>query len=319
MSLAPDRLPPHEAEYAFIRNPARRRLAPIAFALRADTPPPLAWRASTQCERLVFWDFPSSPFCVKLRAVLRHKGLVFEAVDPLAPGPWLTLQRQGLGKVPALQIDGRMVTDSTDIALVLDQLYPEPPLRPQAPRLAALDHALEEWADESLYFLGLHFLWLDPATAPLVLHLFGRHPLGWLSWRLYRRRIAAQVRGQGVGRKPHARLLDELQRQLDHAAALLEGRQWLVDEQPRLADFALFGQLSFLMRAATSGPLVRERSVLRDYVARLRGVGRPGWPGLPASLAAPPVPGAAGPGAPAASHATAAIAPAAHGLSEVPA
>ncbi|MDT7835192.1 glutathione S-transferase family protein [Aquabacterium sp. OR-4] len=263
-----------DAEFGFIRDPARRQLAPLAFGLRADSPPAVAWRAAQQRERLSFWDFPSSPFCVKVRAMLRHKGLVFEAVDPLAPAHWWTLQRRGLGKVPALQIDARFVTDSTDIALALEALYPEPALVPADARLAALNHALEEWADEALYFLGLHFLWLDPATAGLVPQLFGRGPLGRLGYQIYRRRIAAQVRGQGTGRKPPERLLGELQRQLDHAAALLQPGPWLIDEQPRLADFALFGQLSFLLRAVTSGPLVRERPPLMAFVKRLRAVGR---------------------------------------------
>lgn len=263
-----------DAEFGFIHDPARRQLAPLAFGLRADSPPAVAWRAAQQRERLVFWDFPSSPFCVKVRGMLRHKGLAFEAVDPLAPAHWWTLQRRGLGKVPALQIDTRFVTDSTDIGLALDALYPTPALVPADARLAALNHALEEWADEALYFLGLHFLWLDPATAHLVPHLFGRGPLGRLGYHLYHRRIAAQVWAQGTGRKPHARLLDELQRQLDHAAALLQPGPWLIDEQPRLADFALFGQLTFLLRAVTSGPLVRERPALMAFIKRLRAVGR---------------------------------------------
>lgn len=271
--------PSLEADFDFIRDPARRRLAPQALRrfdpdAEPTAPVPPRHRVADQREQLVFWDFPSSPFCVKVRALLNWKGVRFQAVDPLQPGRWLQLQRRGVGKVPALEIDGRFVTDSTDIAHELERLYPARPVLPADPRHRAANHLLEDWADEGLYFIGLYFLWLHPANRANVAQLFGRDLLGRMAYRLYLARITRQVRGQGTGRKPPEQIEADLQRHLDAAQAMLDGRRFLLGDEPLLCDFALFGQLSFLLRSAASHGFIKARPVLMRYVDRMRVVSR---------------------------------------------
>jgi len=265
-----------ESDYAFITDPARRALALHAFTPRgADTAPALTRpRRAAQREEIVFYDFPSSPFCIKVRAMLLWKGLAFDAVDPLQPRHWLALQRHGSGKVPALTIDGRFVFDSTDIAAALDQLVPERPLLPAISRADALCHAIEEWADESLYFVGLHALWLDPRSRGQAAAPFGRSLLGRSAHAWYRWRIAGQVRGQGTGRKTAVHIELDLRRHLNHADALVTDWPFLLGHQPRLCDFALFGQLAVLLRADASRPLLERRPKLLAYVERMRTLGR---------------------------------------------
>lgn len=152
--------------------------------------------------RLVYYDFPTSPFCAKVRSVLMYQRAGFETVSATAPRHWMALRRRGTGKVPALEIDGRLVSDSTDICHALDALFPQRPVLPNDARERALCHAIEEWCDESLYFVGLHHVWLDPGNAPAVRGRFAPGPLGWLAWRAYRRLIRIQVRGQGTARSP---------------------------------------------------------------------------------------------------------------------
>ncbi len=267
---------PLEADYAFIRDPARRRLALHAFTPKQATPalPPLpAAPAFVQHQRIRFWDFPSSPFCIKLRAILRYKGLRFEALDPLRPRHWLELQRRGTGKVPAVDIDGRFVTDSTDIACALDELFPQRPVLPSHPRAAALSHAIEEWCDESLYWVALHYLWLHPASRRQPPALFGLDLLGRIAYRAYLWRIRLQLRGQGTGRKTPAHIEADLLRHLEHANALLADGPFLFGEQPWLCDFALFGQLAFLLRAHASRGFVKAHPRLLDFVERMRALG----------------------------------------------
>jgi glutathione S-transferase len=231
---------------------------------------------NTTPPRLVLYDFPTSPFCAKVRAVLMHQGVPFETVSALAPRRWLALRRHGSGKVPALEIDGRLLDDSTDICHALHALFPQRPLLPPEPRKRALCHTLEEWCDESLYFVALHAIWLDPVNDTMVRRRFARGPLGWLAWRAYRRLIRGQLRGQGTGRKSAAQRRQDLERHLDAAAALLADRPFLLGNEPWLCDFALFGELRFLGFAPAGAAALARRPVLAAYQERMRGVARVG-------------------------------------------
>src|ERR687886_451429 len=103
-------------------------------------------------QRIIFYDWPFSPFCMKVRAILDYKQVEHERVNPLGPAVIRIYRRGKVGKVPAVDFDGTLVVDSTDIAYELERRFPSPPILPKAPRERALCHALEDWADESLYF-----------------------------------------------------------------------------------------------------------------------------------------------------------------------
>lgn len=265
-----------ESDYAFIRDPARRISAPQAFARlnpAAEITTPVLPRLARpdQRERLVFWDFPASPFCVKVRAILQFKGLQFDAVDPLARHRSRELQRHGgAGKVPALEIDGRFVADSTDIAYELERLFPERPIVPRDRRHRAACHMLEDWADEGLYFIGLYYLWLHPQSKSSIAPMFGQDLLGRIAYRFYLGRIRSQVRGQGTGRKTAQAVERDLVRHLDAAESMLDGRRFLLGEEPLLCDFALFGQLTLLLRAPAAAALIHQRALLMRYLDRMR-------------------------------------------------
>jgi glutathione S-transferase len=223
---------------------------------------------------LVFYDFPTSPFCAKVRSVLMFQGAAFETVNALLPRHLLTLRRRGSGKVPALTIDGRWVTDSTDICHALDGLFPASAVLPPGPRERALCHALEEWCDESLYFVGLQLVWLDPTNSAAVRSRFAKGPLGWLAWRAYRNLIARQTKGQGTGRKTAEQRAMDLARHLDAAESLLADGPFLLGARPWLCDFALFGELRFLGFAPVGAAALAARPALAEYMARMRQVCR---------------------------------------------
>jgi glutathione S-transferase len=216
---------------------------------------------------IVFYDWPYSPFCMKVRAILDRKGLEYRTVNPLAARG--LLGRRGTGKVPAIEIGGRFVTDSTDIAYALDEHRPDPPLLPSDPRQRALCHVIEDWADESLYFLGLYYRWFEAEGRKPIAAVFGSSVKGRLAYRFYLRRVLGQLRGQGTLRKSADHVERDLDRNLDAAERLLSRGPYALGARPYLCDFALWGQLNYLNRTPVGREAIGRRKALVEFVERI--------------------------------------------------
>jgi glutathione S-transferase len=220
--------------------------------------------------RLRLFDWSPSPFCMKVRAILDYKGVAYERVPVLGPSLVELARRSHVRKVPALDIDGRMVVDSTDIAHELERLFPEPAVIPGDPRLRGLAHALEDWADEALYFLGLYFQWVEPRGQPLVRKAFGGSLFARASRLFYQRRIEAQLRGQGTGRKSAQQVAADLRREYEALAAMLADRPFLLGEVPYLCDFSVTAQLVYQSRPPGSGEILQDFPALGAYMERMK-------------------------------------------------
>lgn len=207
-------------------------------------------------------QFDVSPFCDKVRRILRLKGVPFEIHEISALRSTFEVRRiNRIGKVPVLEADGRLIADSTEIARFLDERFPEPPLWPDDPRERAQCHVLEDWADESLYFyeMTMRFQWpsnsarwsreamredgrLGEAIGPLLVPLL----------------LSQRTKAQGVGRKPHDLVLRELERHLDALDTFLDGGDWLASSALTIADIAVAAQVTAITgavegRAAVDG------------------------------------------------------------------
>lgn len=100
---------------------------------------------------LVLWHFRFSHYNEKARWALDWKQIphVRQAV---APGPHAEkmLELSGQPSVPVLEIDGRVVPDSTAIIAALESSCPTPALYPADPEARARALELEEFFDEEL-------------------------------------------------------------------------------------------------------------------------------------------------------------------------
>lgn len=223
---------------------------------------------------LVLYDWGPSPFCLKVRAILDHKRLPYVRRNVLGRA-LLDVRRRGTGKVPALAVDGALISDSTDIALALERIAPAPSIVPASPRDRALDHVLEDWADEALYWVGLYYQWWDPAGAAMVPKAFGRSPLGRAAFQLYQRRVRRQLVGQGIARKAEAQIRGDLDRHLDAIEQLLTGRPFLLGDAPMLSDFAWLGQLVYLSRTPVGGAALASRPAVAGFLDRMKALREP--------------------------------------------
>ena len=207
---------------------------------------------------------------MKVRAILDYKGVEYERVTPLG-STMLKLRRRGkTGKVPAVEIDGKLIVDSTDIAYAIDEKFPDPPLLPTDARERGLCHALEDWADESLYFLGLYYRWYEAEGRKAVPAAFGKSVSGRVLYRYYLRMMLAQIRGQGTLRKTPDHVRRDLERHLDAIEGMLAPRPYLLGDRPYLCDFALWGQLNYLNRTPVGGEAIKPRQAIGSYIVRMK-------------------------------------------------
>lgn len=174
------------------------------------------------------YTFPLSPPGQAAQLMLDLKGIDYR-VTTLPAGTHLYLTRLVGFKgntVPALQLEGRRVQHSVEIARLLDELYPEPPLYPADPEARARVEEAEEWAEQMLQPVGRHLLRWGMATFPRqLMPLFVRDvqgfrpvaPLARLEAPLIKR-AAGQTGGTEENVRRH---LDELQARLDRVDSLI--------------------------------------------------------------------------------------------------
>lgn len=205
---------------------------------------------------------------MKVRAVLAQKDLAYERVPALKRMGEIR-RRGGIGKVPALELDGELFVDSTDIIHTLERRFPAPSVLPVDARDRALCHLLEELADEALYFFGLYYHWHDPAGRVAAHAYFARTLLGRLAFRPYLARIERQLRGHGTSRKTPEHVRADLDRNLDAIEAMLVDRDYLLGAGPYLCDLAVAAQLRYLTLAATTRTVLDARPACRALLERL--------------------------------------------------
>jgi len=212
---------------------------------------------------VTLYQMEASPFCDKIRRILAVKGVEtrLEEVKFLhLMGGYKKLNPSG--KVPALEHDGTLICDSTDIAHYLERVFPDPPLVPSDPAQAALVHALEDWADESLYFMEMTLRFTVAHNAKRLVPLLTAHEGGGMKKMLgamIPRALKSTTRNQGIGKKSTDQIVLDLTRHVEALEGLLGGGDWLVGDTLTLADIAVFVQM-YCIAMTDEG-----RSVLKDY------------------------------------------------------
>ena len=211
-----------------------------------------------------------SPFCAKVHRALTYKKLTYEVRTVMTPGELKRINPHRV-KVPALQYDGEIIVDSTQILVFLDQKHPSPTLYPADPSALARVRLLEDWADESLYWFTVYLRWaVDHSFQALAQCLFSTlpPPIRWLVPSFVRRGVLKSLRGQGIGRLSQAEVEEAHEAHLDMLEVLLGEGPFFVGEALSAADLALFGPLQGLLSPVTpeAGERIRCRARLMQWL-----------------------------------------------------
>jgi glutathione S-transferase len=193
----------------------------------------------------------ASPYCVKVQRLLRFKRLPFSVTNVnLPPKSRVNPAR----KLPVLVYDGEAIPDSSRIAREIEQRHPEPSLVPERPEERALAWLLEDWADESLYWMLLYLRWMVPENAVRMKRLFATSmgiPLGWFGPAIVQRTIRRSLVAQGMGRLSPEAFFDEFTQALGSLDRRVAATEFLAGARPSLADVAVFAML----QGVREGPL----------------------------------------------------------------
>lgn len=218
----------------------------------------------------------SSPYTVKVRAVLRYR---------LLPYRWICRFPRMIGEtahvrpaiMPVVQFpDGRYRTDSTPILYDLETAHPgRRSILPDDPGLAFLSHLIEDMADE----------WL---TKCIFHYRFGYEGDSWFAARWVMsdaradRDVASQeeearaFRAHQIARMPlvgctpgNAPLIEaSYRRVLNTLEPFVGNDRYLFGSRPALADFGLYAPLKTLATDPTPAALLREIAPYTEHWVR---------------------------------------------------
>ena len=187
---------------------------------------------------------PLSPFCRKVRLSLAEKKIEVERVEERY---WEQdpdfMRRNPAGKVPVLQLDGIMMSESAAICEYIEETRPEPSLLPKDPIQRLEVRRLVCWFDDKFH---------AEVTSKLLYE-----------------RVNKKVMGQGF---PDSRNVKDgakaIKYHLDYMTWLLDHRRWLAGDVMTLADFAAAAHLSSL--DYISDVDWNRSEVVKDWYAKIK-------------------------------------------------
>ncbi|KAI1695067.1 failed axon connection [Ditylenchus destructor] len=179
----------------------------------------------------------ASPFCLKVEAFLRHYNIKHEIVESLS-------LRSKEGKMPFVELNGEQIADSQLIILALmkhfsitDNLSPE-----QDGMVRAISRMVEHGTFAAIYYdkLGTNTgKFLDSALEGTPAYKFR----AILTPLLYSK-IWEVLNAEGTGRHSPEEIQTILRADLQALDQILGDKQWLVGNQPTVADFTVFGHIA---------------------------------------------------------------------------
>jgi glutathione S-transferase len=231
------------------------------------------------------YGIPASHPVYATTLMLERKGVAFKRVDlpQWFHRPLLRLLRFPGTTVPALVLDGRRLQTTKAIARALDELWPEPRLVPDDPRVTEI----EDWCDRDFQQMGrrvVYWALLRHGEAVdsylegsrLILPRFMVTPLAPVIIRIL-------ARGHGSGDEAVRADLATLPGLLDR----IDG--WIADgvlggAEPNVADYQVATSLALLMSHDDLRPLIAPRPagslverIAPDYPGRMPPAFPPGW------------------------------------------
>ena len=214
---------------------------------------------------IILYGPAMAPFTEKCRRALLLKDVAFSLREPQGPEDYQRWSPK-TGMLPVMTIDGELVTDSTDILLRLDELYPDPPLLSPDPVIAEQQRSLEDWADESFMWYWNQWSRVRPDPAAENGDADGARS-GVL------RRFRAWLATGGTWERPLTGILRGVNDRMSDLVNFLGSRRYFYAEQISMADLAVYAMLKTMEYDAIPGTaqLLSQHPNLNEFIGRVEG------------------------------------------------
>ncbi len=140
-------------------------------------------------------------------------------------------------------------------------------------------HVLEDWADESLYFYEMALRFGQPHNRRRFLPQLLRYEAPWfqrVAPFVLPAVFATTIRAQGIGRKPLAMLVADLERHAGAIDGLVGEGEWLVGNRLTLADVAVFAQMDCIRATDEGGDVIARHPRVAAWMDRVDAATRGG-------------------------------------------
>ena len=184
-----------------------------------------------------------SPFCMKAMVLFKMAGLEFKT----APAD---LRKAPKGKAPYMDDNGTIIGDSTFIRFHLETTRGIDFDEGLNDAERAVAWAFEKLCEDHLYWAIVYERWMDDENFDAgPRHFFDTVPAPMRPFviSMVRRQIRRNLKGQGFGRHSEAENALLATRSIDHIAAFLGDKPYLMGEKPCGADAIVFAAVSGLL------------------------------------------------------------------------
>jgi glutathione S-transferase len=227
------------------------------------------------------WGTPNmSPFCCKLETYLRATEIPYRTASQG------TMRAAPKGKIPWVQLDGKLMGDSQLVIAELERRLAAEGKRPLdaglPPRDAAIAHVVRRTLEEAFYFVGLYARWqTDDGYAAIRPEFIKLMPTK-LVMPIVHRVMLKKLRAQGTGRHSYDEAMAMGVADLDAIAELLGDKPFVTGDAPRVVDCALFAFVEAVLGPPIDSATRQALSKHANLVAFRGRVRARWWKDLPA-------------------------------------
>ena len=217
-----------------------------------------------------FSEPSASPFAVKAMCLLQMSGAVWRpnfSTDP---------RKAPKAKFPVLEDGERMVPDSSEIAIYLEETLGIDFNEGLGDVDRAIGHALQRMIEEHLYFALVQDRWARDEVWAIIKDKY----FGFLPWPLkafvpgmVRKAALKDLHGQGMGRHSFEETVRRAAKDIGAVRVQLAGRPFLFGSRPTLADASVAAMLGAIADGPVDTPLrrlVADAPDLMAYLGRAR-------------------------------------------------